>query len=304
MAKQHDLRNEANAQYYFDEIKLWHDARPHHTVGIIVEAKSDEILFRKLLHARSTFFAADGNQNAIEILKLCKKYTLSGVFALLDADFQRISTTSTQIDGVFFTDCHDKEMMMAHSDAWHQLLNSYGEPTKINHQESKKGKTILNFLLETIQPIGVLRWLNHSKNLGLTFKVLSNNKFKFIDYEDFIDEKNLKVDSLKLLKAVENKSQKQNFFKNNLDLKKEWDELITASFDLKELCNGHDLLNVLALALMNFIGNRKSSVKISGETLEEGLILAYRLEDFVKTQLFESLSSWEKAHAPFKVHRI
>jgi hypothetical protein len=48
----------------------------------------------------------------------------------------------------------------------------------------------------------------------------------------------------------------------------------------------------------------KLHAKISGETLEEGLILAYRLEDFVKTQLFESLSSWEKAHAPFKVHRI
>jgi hypothetical protein len=48
----------------------------------------------------------------------------------------------------------------------------------------------------------------------------------------------------------------------------------------------------------------KPYAKISGETLEEGLILAYRLEDFAKTQLFESLSIWEKTNPPFKVHRI
>jgi hypothetical protein len=146
--------------------------------------------------------------------------------------------------------------------------------------------------------------ISTKSNLGLTFKVLSNNKFKFIDYEDFIDEKTFKVDLSKLLKTVENKSQKQNFFKNNPNLKKEWDDLLAASFDLKELCNGHDLVNILSIALMQLIGNRKSSAKIAGEMLEESLILAYRLEDFVKTQLFEALSIWEKEHLPFKVHRI
>ena len=50
MAKTNDLRDEADAQYYFGEIKFWYEARRSNVVAVIVEAKSDEILFQKLLH--------------------------------------------------------------------------------------------------------------------------------------------------------------------------------------------------------------------------------------------------------------
>ena len=137
-------------------------------------------------------------------------------------------------ENLFFTDFHDKEIMMAHSQAWLEVLNSFGEPQKILRQETENKKSMLNFLLDVIRPIGILRLLNQQYNLDLKFKVLSNNKYKFIDYEDFIDDKTMKIDENNLLKTVENKSQKQGLFKNNLELLKEFEKLNSHDFDLKE----------------------------------------------------------------------
>ena len=48
MAKTNDLRDEADAQYYFGEIKFWYEARRSNVVSVIVEAKSDEELENSL----------------------------------------------------------------------------------------------------------------------------------------------------------------------------------------------------------------------------------------------------------------
>ena len=134
-----------------------------------------------------------------------------------------------------------------------------------------------------------MRLLNERENLGLKFKILSKDKYKFIDYQDFIDSNTLKLDIEKLLKTVENKSEKQDFFKNHPDLKIEFGQLTKDDFDLKELCNGHDVINILSIALTNLLGNKKSGSKVSSEELENSLSLVYRLDDFIKTNLFESL---------------
>ena len=136
------------------------------------------------------------------------------------------------------------------------------------------------------------------------FKVLSNNNYKFIDYQDFIDVNTLKFDIEKLLITVENKSEKQGLFKKRSDLKIELEQLNKQEFDLKELCNGHDIVNILSIALTNLFGSRKSSSKVSGEELENSLILAYRLDDFIKTRLFESLKMWQEDNPKFRVQKV
>ena len=149
-----------------------------------------------------------------------------------------------------------------------------------------------------------MRLLNERENLGLKFKILSKDKYKFIDYQDFIDSNTLKLDIEKLLKTVENKSEKQDFFKNHPDLKIEFGQLTKDDFDLKELCNGHDVINILSIALTNLLGNKKSGSKVSSEELENSLSLAYRLDDFIKTNLFESLKAWEKDNPKFRVQKV
>ena len=148
-----------------------------------------------------------------------------------------------------------------------------------------------------------MRLLNERENLGLKFKILSKDKYKFIDYQDFIDSNTLKLDIEKLLKTVENKSEKQDFFKNHPDLKIEFGQLTKDDFDLKELCNGHDVINILSIALTNLLGSKKSSSKVSSEELENSLSLVYRLDDFIKTNLFESLKAWEEDNPKFRVQK-
>ena len=304
MAKTNDLRTEADVQYYFGEIKLWYEARRSNPVGVIVEAKSDEILFRKLLHEDCSFFAVDGWSKSVDVLELCEKNNLLGILSIIDADLKRVVDYPMLSKNLFLTDFHDKEMMLCHSEAWSLVLNSYGDKQKIQNTKELRNQSALEFLLEIAKPIGTLRLLNQQFDLGLKFKVLSNNKYKFIDYQDFIDVYTLKFDIEKLLITVENKSEKQGLFKKRSDLKIELEQLNKQEFDLKELCNGHDIVNILSIALTNLFGSRKSSSKVSGEELENSLILAYRLDDFIKTRLFESLKMWQEDNPKFKIQKV
>ena len=304
MAKVNDLRDEADSQYYFGEIKLWYESQRAKTVGVIVEAKSDETLFKKLLHDDCSFFPVDGWVKSIDVLALCEKHKLAGILAIIDADFKRIIDYTMPSRHLFLTDCHDKEMMLCHSEAWASVLSFYTNKEKVQKYERTAKKTVLDFLLEVIKPIGTLRLLNAKQSLELKFKVLSNNKYKFIDYQDFIDDKTLKIDLDKLLTTVENKSSKQGLFKNRPELKAIFEELNQQDYDLKELCNGHDLVNILSIALMHLLGNRRSSTKVVSEELEKDLIIAYRLDDFIKTKLFASLSVWQQENFPFLVQRM
>ena len=135
MTRQNDLRTETDVQYFFGEIKLWREAVPKNSLGIIVEAKSDEKLFRKLVNSKTTFFSVDGWTKAIDTLKLCENNEIVGVLSIIDADFKRILVSTELSENLFFTDFHDKEIMMAHSQAWLEVLNSFGEPQKILRQE-------------------------------------------------------------------------------------------------------------------------------------------------------------------------
>lgn len=304
MTKVNDLRDEADSQYYFGELKLWYESQRAKTVGVIVEAKSDETLFKKLLHDDCSFFPVDGWVKSIDVLALCEKHKLVGILAIIDADFKRIGDFPMPSRHLFLTDYHDKEMMLCHSEAWASVLSYYADKEKVQKYEQAAKKPVLDFLLEVVKPIGTLRLLNTRQHLDLKFKVLSNNKYKFIDYQDFIDDKTLAIDLNKLLTTVENKSSKQGLFKNTPELKAALQELSQQDYNLKELCNGHDLVNILSIALMHLLGNRKSSTKVVSEELEKDLIIAYRLDDFIKTQLFASLSLWQQENPPFLVQRI
>ena len=205
---------------------------------------------------------------------------------------------------LFLTDYHDKEMMLCHSEAWASVLSFYTDKEKMQKYERAAKKTVLDFLLEVIEPIGTLRLLNVKQSLELKFKILSNNKYKFIDYQDFIHDKTLEIDLNRLLTTVENKSSKQGLFKNRPELRVALEALSQQDYDLKELCNGHDLVNILSIALMHLLGNRRSSTKVVSEELEKDLIIAYRLDDFVQTKLFASLSLWQQENPPFLVQKM
>lgn len=280
----------------FGELKMWFDARKHkEDIGVIVEAKSDEILFRKLLHARCMFFAVQGWENVLDMLFDAEKYKIDTVIGIIDADFKRIMGF-TFPENLFLTDYHDVEMMLAHSEAWNNVLNHFCDREKLQKFEQQTKKHILYFLLELIKPIAILRFLNIRDDLKFIFKIQKAGKYDYIKYKDFVDANNMALNRNDLLKAVENKSNLPNFFKNNPDYIVEYEALLKEDLDLSEWGNGHDLLNIVSISLEKVIANKSSSSTVSSEKLEELLAIAYRLSDFAQTALYSDLQKWQSNH--------
>lgn len=288
-----DLRNEVDENYQFGEIKLWYDSDHRQTdaVAVIVEAKANEVLFRKLLHKHCTFFAAQGWIKVTTLVAQALSRNMDCVIGIIDADFKRL-TNYTSPPQVFLTDYHDTEMMLAHSEAWLHVLNQYADPKKCHSFEQKNTQSILQYLLELAKPIALLRYLKEKKDIKLVFRQQKKEVYEYLNYKSFVDTPTLQLNEAKLLKAVEDKSQLPNFFKNNPLYLEYLSTLKQQDIDLKEWCNGHDLMNLLSLALEKTIGNHAGSSKVLGEELEKALVIAYRFSDFETTNLYQTLQQW------------
>lgn len=237
-------------------------------------------------------------KNVEEIIKNVNNSEIKGVIGIIDADFKRILEKTNTIDNLFWTDYHDTEMMCIYSPAWENVLDFYIKKDKFEAFKNKYGEDFRTYLMKVSKPIGVLRLLNEKENLALKFKTKKKDEsFEFLDYEAFTDRKTLKVDIQKLFKNVENKSEKPNFFKQNPNQVAEFDKLLATDFDLKELNNGHDLMYMTAVALLETIGSEKNKdrkERITGANLENIFTISYRVGDFIQTNLYQELSNWQK----------
>lgn len=57
------MREYLDDKDYYGEIKFWLSARKEKSVGVVVEAKADELFFRKFFSNDTVFFPADGFPN-------------------------------------------------------------------------------------------------------------------------------------------------------------------------------------------------------------------------------------------------
>jgi hypothetical protein len=292
------MRDNVDSKYHAGELRMWKSARKEKSVAVIVEAKSDEKFFQKFFDNYTTFFSVDGFQNVIDVLDDTEK-DITGVLGIIDADFRHCIVEKFSSKNIFITDYHDLEMMTIASKSWDEVINYHTIKNKLLKFQKQYSKLLRDYIIEMSSSIACFRFLESQKKLGLVFKTLSNDKYIFLDYSKFIDKDKFCINHKNLLKTIENKSQKQNFFKNNLDLLKELAEISTKKYDLLNFCNGHDVINILALALKKEVGN----VNISGQELEAFFIVAYRLEDFEHTRLYNNLKKWETENTDFILFR-
>lgn len=295
------MREFINKNDYYGQIKLWKSSRKEDSVAILVESKSDEIFFRKLFNEKTaTIFSVNGYQNVIDVLnKIQEKDKFNFVIGVIDADFRRITNENLGLKTIFLTDGHDLEMMTIKSDVWDLVINQYKDKVKLDSFEKIKGN-IKDFLLKLSKEVANVRFLNHAEKLDLIFKSVDKKcNYNFIDYADFIDKNTLDFNKKAMLKIIENKSQKLSFFGNNPNYTTKLDEISNVNYDLYDFCNGHDFMNILALSFEKAIGSKK----LSGKALEDSFCISYRSSDFQKTELYSSLTKWEKSNLPLKIFK-
>jgi hypothetical protein len=168
--------------------------------------------------------------------------------------------------------------MIMQSPALEKILREFGSEDKINKFVTRK--PIRDALLECGALIGYLRLFSQRRKLDL--------KFQDVKFNKFLNVETLQLDLSKLIQVVKDNSQKQNVLIDNEDV----EALKDPKHDPWQVCCGHDLAELLAVALRKAIGSAKEQ-EVKAEKIEQALRLAYEKADFERTQLFQSIQSWK-----------
>ena len=138
-----------------------------------------------------------------------------------------------------------------------------------------------------------MRWISQCDELNLSFKDIRFSKF--------IDAKTLRIDELKLIQEVKNKSQAFSF--NDRHLEQRLIDQKSDEHDPWQVCCGHDLVEILSLGLRKTIGSNRST-DVEPTNLERNLRLAYEEIYFQDTQLYALIRAWESNNPSFQVLQV
>lgn len=261
---------------------------------LLVEGGSDKVFYERFTdNLECELVTVSGKPSSklrvISVLKILEEESsFMGVLAIVDADFDRLSTPPCHSSNLLYTDTHDLEAMLINSPAFDKVLAEFGSDEKIR----QFSRDIRLAILESGVSIGYLLWVSQCDDLNLTFDGIVFSKF--------VAEQTLQIDELKLIREVKNKS--QAFSLRDEDLQLRLQNYKSGNHNPWQVCCGHHLVEILSLGLRKTIGSNKTS-DIESERLERYLRLAYEEIYFRDTQLYVNIRSWETKNQPFKVLR-
>lgn len=231
-------------------------------VTLYVEGQTDVMLFRNIVNEDIVkLIPVEGKKNVIDVMRVLYGNYPDRVYAVCDADFDHITGKARDHleYGVLVTDYHDMEIMMFHSSAFEKVINQKA----INNRNGLSRK-ILDEVFNICKTIGIIRLISLERNYSLRFKSLVFGRFvNFkngsleIDLDNFLNQ---------LLSASSQLVSKDK-------LMELYFQYLLVSYDIKQLCCGHDCSNVLALYLRessNIQGNT-----FSRDRVEKDLMLAF-----------------------------
>jgi hypothetical protein len=165
--------------------------------------------------------------------------------------------------------------MLAHcDDAFYAMTCEYA-PKQITPQASSDLRTRL---LQVIYPLGLLRFLNETKQLGLNFAKASITD----SFDPTTMTLSMEAYLRKLLKGSETPTLAETLLREI--------QQHSATYDPSELCNGHDFFQILACYFKD--KNKTIRKQPGGEGLEHDIRIAYTYACFKQTVLFQKLFAW------------
>ena len=255
---------------------------------ILVEGHSDMRVYRRFFdHNKCRLVLSFGKENALKALLILENDSLKGILAIVDSDFFRIESNKPEDDDLFLTDYHDLESMIISSNVLEDILLEFGNSNDIKNYKFN----IQDILYESASYLGFFRWISSKSKENLRLK------FKGINFLNFIDKNTLMLDIKKLMKEVINNSN-QIVNKKNIELKILY--LKKSNYDLKEVCSGHDLIEILYIGLKYIFGNKKTR-SLDLDVFDSAIKLSYNYSYFSQSNLFAELEKWEQNNINYKI---
>jgi hypothetical protein len=253
---------------------------------LIVEGGSDALFFDCWISSGDCeVVVAHGRENAAGAIKLLVNEGFPGVLAVLDSDFCVIEGGTAGASSVL-TDAHDLETMLIQSPALDKVVTELGSKSKLVAMKGDVRSLLTGAALE----IGALRLLNHRESLCLNFEELSFRKF--------VDVNSLSLNVKELVRILVARSHVTGI--KEAEILKKVKVIKGENLDSWHLCCGHDLVEILGIALAKILGTANAH-SIKRETLEKDLRLAYEFAFLQATSVYSSIRKWENSNRPFVV---
>ncbi len=258
---------------------------------LVIEGDTDRRLYKAFIdEGKCSITVAYAKAVALAVLSILEQNNFPGILVIVDADFDVLEGQVLSSPNVLFTDAHDIETMIIRSPALEKVLGEFGSENKIAQFKQDKGKDVRTVLLECGIPVGYLRWVSLKNDYFL--------KFEGLDFSKFLNKETLTIRETKLIKAVKDKSQRQDIPAEQIKIR--IGELRKDNHDMWHVCCGHDLVCILSIGLHKAIGTNDTG-EITPVIIERSLRLAYERSHFQQTQLYISIQRWEEANKPFVV---
>lgn len=257
---------------------MWHDYKEPY---VLVEGISDKLFLSTFIGEthKIVFRILDGWENVYSAISQAKTSNFPQVLGIIDRDYHEITGDGiVSSDQLLFTDEKDIEMMLFLSGAYDRFLKVCGSSEKM--QVVKDPRMIIE---DAAFPIGALRILALLNGYSFCFDGLS--------LKDFVDKSNLTVDIDKMISNVVQRSRSKGIsITVSEEVIKASVHKIMSSEDRVKCCNGHDVFDLICIAMSKMFATSSSNA-YSSEDIFNYLLVGYPKEEFFQTALYRSLET-------------
>jgi Protein of unknown function (DUF4435) len=282
------IKQEISPHTLFNQIKL--ERAAHERSFLLVEGDTDGRVFVRFINTMAcSLIVCVNRDNVLRTIERLDADGFRGAVGLVDSDYCKLLGIRLPSPNICRTDTNDLESLIIDSEAFDKILLHYGSQSKVGQIEREHGRSLRAIIYAEAASVGALRLA--AKRAGWAVK------FSGMSYA-FASNASFEIDNAEVCRHVLARSQLAAPTPERLTGAAQ-QERADAPNDLA-LCNGDDLLRVVARALKRRVGTYNGFERDPGE-LAKALYLAFELGHLSKTALYQCLRHWEKNNAPLTV---
>lgn len=278
-----DMRSYLTAQSPVDTARMLETDHMIRTVW--VEGETDKAFWDVVMKKPDEFKVCPQNgwENVYNAVDLAIQQGDRHVLGIIDRDYHELLHDGISENGqLIFTDFNDMEMMLFMSSSFNKFLDIFASADKLNGIGDRR-----SLIMEAASFIGALRALSLQHKYCICFE---DDKCK-----DYVDYRTLSVNVKEFVRKVV-----QRTITKGTPVDVDISELALAveSFTKENkpevLCNGHDVMEIIAIAMRKVYATASSS-EYNSDRVFRILLQGYTSEEFQKSRLFSKLDKWLKS---------